>query len=223
MALIKSMYPIISVAVLTGHLCCRMKKKVTQILMVAFISALTINASVGNNEKVYYDPPMVIKNPASTQQYSPDNRKFTGISSLAISPKGRMWVVWYAGLTPGEDLNNYVVVATSGDKGETWEEVLAIDPDGSGPIRAYDPEVWIDPDGKLWIFWAQQTSQKDGVWATVRKGTSAGVWSMRIDNPESNEPVWSVPTRLTDGVMMCKPIVLTTGEWSLPVSMWKME
>jgi predicted neuraminidase len=31
---------------------------------------------------------------------------------------------------------------------------------------------------------------------------------------------WSAPRRLCDGVMMCKPLVLSSGEWALPVSFW---
>ena len=37
------------------------------------------------------------------------------VPSLAVTPGGRMWATWYAGITPGQDENNYVVLATSGD------------------------------------------------------------------------------------------------------------
>jgi hypothetical protein len=30
------------------------------------------------------------------------------------------------------------------------------------------------------------------------------------------------PRRITDGVMMCKPLVLFSGEWVLPASTWRM-
>ena len=46
-------------------------------------------------------------------------RKFQGIPSLAISPDGRLWATWYAGKTPDEDENNYIVVASSVDKGKS--------------------------------------------------------------------------------------------------------
>ncbi|MEQ9210909.1 MAG: sialidase family protein, partial [Pseudomonadales bacterium] len=76
-------------------------------------------------------------------------RQITGISSLAIGEDGRLWATWYTGITPEEDQNNYVVLATSGDEGETWKEDLVVDPDREGPVRAYDPELWVDPTGKL--------------------------------------------------------------------------
>jgi predicted neuraminidase len=200
-----------------------MKKLLYTLLGIVLILSIYSNNSFCYAQKSFLDPPEIIKKAEIEKQHSPANRKFTGISSLAVSPKGRMWAVWYAGISPGEDLNNYVVVSTSGDDGKTWEEVLVIDPDGAGPVRAYDPEVWIDPEGKLWIFWAQAAAQSGGTWSLVTEGTLAGVWALKIDDPETNEPEWNAPSRLTDGVMMCKPIVLSTGEWVLPASMWKME
>ena len=101
-------------------------------------------------EESYRLPPQVIGIPGDC--HSLESRRFQGIPSLAVSPKGRLWAIWYAGKTPGEDRNNYVVVATSGNCGETWQETLIIDPDGEGPVRAFDPEVWLAPDGRLWLF-----------------------------------------------------------------------
>ncbi|NOX65093.1 MAG: exo-alpha-sialidase, partial [Chlorobi bacterium] len=90
---------------------------------------------------------------------------------------------------------------------------MIIDPDGSGEVRAFDPEVWIDPDGKLWVFWAQTIGHN---------GTIAGVWSLTTEKPDIENPKWSKPKRLTDGIMMCKPIILSTGEWVLPASTWRL-
>lgn len=157
--------------------------------------------------------PKVIQNPADYFRYAEQSRRFTGISSIAVTEKGRLWATWYAGVTPGEDENNYVVLATSDDQGKTWEEVLAIDPDGKGPVRAYDPEVWIDPDNQLWLFWAQST----------KNYTSSvyGVWALTTLDIDQKDGQWSAPKRLSDGVMMCKPTVLSSGEWLLPVSTWR--
>ena len=145
-------------------------------------------------------------------EHAVTNRAFQGIPSLAVAPRGRLWANWYAGVTPGEDHNNYVVVSTSGDGGSTWREVLVIDPDAGGPLRAFDPELWLAPDGRLFVFWAQ---------ATGHDGAVAGVWCVTTDNPDSATPHWSAPRRLTDGIMMCKPVVLSTGEWLLPASTWR--
>jgi hypothetical protein len=140
------------------------------------------------------------------------NRAFQGIPSMAVTSGGRLWATWYAGKTPGEDHNNYVVLSTSGDNGSTWKEVLIVDPDEGGPVRAYDPQLWMAPDGKLRLAWAQ---------AIGHEGSVAGVWFLEIANPEAEQPEHGKPMRVTDGIMMCKPLVLSTGEWALPASTWR--
>ena len=148
----------------------------------------------------------------AAQEHSLSSRKFQGIPSLAISPNGRLWATWYAGKTPGEDKNNYVVVSSSFDNGITWTEEFIVDPDGDGPLRAFDPEIWIDPDGRLWSFWAQTINHD---------GTIAGLWAKTNDNPDDKNSQCSEPRRITDGIMMCKPTVLSSGEWILPASTWR--
>ena len=174
--------------------------------MIAVIFILYVYAC----EKAYLAPPQVLVTP--DQNHALTSRMFQGIPSLAISPDGRLWATWYAGKTPKEDHNNYVVVATSGDGGKTWMESLIIDPDAEGPVRAYDPELWIDPEGRLWSFWAQ---------AIDHDGTVAGVWAITNNDPDKSGSDWSKPRRITDGIMMCKPTILSSGEWILPASTWR--
>jgi hypothetical protein len=151
---------------------------------------------------------------APKPEHAPTNRAFQGIPSLAVAPGGRMWATWYAGVTPGEDKNNYVVLSTSGDGGASWNEVAVVDPDGEGTLRAFDPELWVAPNGRLFAFWAQSVGHD---------GASSGVWCIETGEPQSPQPAWSKPRRLTDGVMMCKPTVLSTGEWALPASTWRTQ
>ena len=68
------------------------------------------------------------------------------------------------------------------------------------------------PTGRLFVFWAQ---------AAGHDGSVAGVWCVHTDNPDVEQPEWSQPRRLTDGIMMCKPAVLSTGEWVMPASTWR--
>jgi hypothetical protein len=142
------------------------------------------------------------------------NRAFTGIPSMAVAPGGRLWATWYAGVTPGEDHNNYVVLSTSGDNGKTWKEVLVVDPDAAGPRRTFDPELWISPDGKLRWSWSDRGPE----------GSKAdGLWTIVLAHPESEKSAWQKPVRIATGVMMCKPLALSTGEWALPVCTWFTE
>jgi len=149
-----------------------------------------------------FAPPQYVGPPQA--QHAVTNRAFQGIPSMAVSPRGRLWANWYAGKTPGEDHNNYVVLTTSGDGGATWREVLVVDPDGEGPLRAFDPELWMAPDGKLRMFWAQARGHEAAV---------GGVWCIETADPESEQPAWGKPVRVANGVMMCKPLALKTGEW----------
>ncbi|MBA7550149.1 hypothetical protein ES705_42656 [subsurface metagenome] len=79
-----------------------------------------------------------------------------------------------------------------------------------GNIRAYDPTLWVDPQGRMWLFWAQAISY----------GRNAGVWAIITENPDAENPKWSKPHRYARGVMINKPIVLSSGEWLFPVSNW---
>jgi hypothetical protein len=171
------------------------------IVFLCLVAVFLYDYSFAQGDKGTYSPPAIIKNPSLNDNYQAKNRQFTGIPSLAISDSC-MWVTWYAGITPAEDHNSYVVVAVSKDKGNSWEEILAIDPDGSGPERAFDPQAWVSPDGQLWIFWSQQ-------------GANAGLWAVTTTQPDCNFPEWSEPRRITEGTMMGKPLILSGGEWAI--------
>jgi len=173
---------------------------------------MSVAAGADQQDVSFLDPPQVIT-VFKGSQYKPDSRRFQGIPSLARSEKGRLWAVWYASASGGEDQNNYVVAATSNDDGQTWiDPVLVIDPDVEGPVRAFDPQIWLDPSGRLCLFWAQ---------AIGHDGTIAGVWLVTAENADNPKTRWSEPRRLTDGVMMGKPTVLSCSWWLLPVSTWR--
>lgn len=177
------------------------------------VCLLTIPVAVfAQEDRSFLEPPQVVTT-SPGPEYQAESRKFQGIPSLARGPKGRLWAVWYASKSGGEDKNNYIVLVTSGDDGQTWSKpALVIDPDRDGPVRAFDPELWLDPQGRLWLFWAQ---------AIGHDGSVAGVWTVTTKTPDDPQPTWSQPRRLTDGIMMCKPTVLSSGNWVLPASTWR--
>jgi predicted neuraminidase len=145
------------------------------------------------------------------EEYADGTRMFQGIPGLERSANGRLWADWYAG-GRGEGPDNYVVLVTSGDGGKTWTGPrVVIDPPGD--VRAYDPTLWHDPQGRLWVFWAQSSNWWDG---------RSGVWAMTTENSGDESPRWTEPRRLCNGIMINKPIVLKNGDWLLPVSMWGM-
>jgi predicted neuraminidase len=155
-------------------------------------------------------PPFVNTNPG--EEYGSDKRRFQGIPSIEVTKKGRLWALWYAGgpNEPGEGPGNYVVAITSEDDGKSWSTPrVVIDPPDD--IRAFDAVLWLDPLGRLWLFWAQSQGTYDG---------RAGVWFIRTDDPDQLKPRWTEPRRITNGIALNKPTVLTNGEWMLPIGVW---
>jgi hypothetical protein len=143
-------------------------------------------------------------------EYADDRRCFQGIPGIERTPGGRLWALWYSGgSTEGDD--NYVMAVTSADDGESWSPPgLVISP--AGAVRAYDATLWCDPGGRLWVIWAQSYHWWDG---------RAGVWAMSADDADAEQPHWSAPRRLGDGIALNKPTVLNSGTWLLPAAIWE--
>ena len=60
----------------------------------------------------------------------------------------------------------------------TWsEEKLVIQPRRF--VHTYDPCLWIDPQRRLWFFWAQSAGVQDG---------RMGVWAMVTTDADSETP-----------------------------------
>jgi hypothetical protein len=178
-------------------------------LPLAAISAFSVALLALAQEPAPALPPDYVGPP--TSEHAVTNRAFQGIPSLAVAPGGRLWATWYAGVTPAEDHNNYVVLSTSGDNGKTWTEVLVADPDGSGPRRTFDPELWLAPDGTVRWIWADRVGGDP---------KTDGLWMIDLSDPASERTAWKPPVCVARGVMMCKPLVLSSGEWALPLCTW---
>ena len=173
-----------------------------------------ISLFIGTAVAVEGDPALdaVPVNLSPGPEYADNTRIFQGIPGVERSGNGRLWATWYAG-GPTEGPENYCVLVTSGDEGATWTSLKAV-VDPPGDVRAFDPCLWHDPEGVLWFFWAQGYSHWDG---------RAGVWAITTKDSGSEDPAWSEPRRICDGIMMNKPTVLSTGEWLLPVALWALE
>ena len=142
-------------------------------------------------------------------RYAESQRTWQGIPGLERSARGRLWAVWYSG-GKAEGPDNYVLLVSSEDDGQTWSKPkIVIDPPDK--VRAFDPVLWIDPSGRLWLFWAQSYDWFDG---------RCGVWATVTDAPDASLPQWSAPQRIANGVMMNKPIALSNGEWLAPCAVW---
>lgn len=141
-------------------------------------------------------------------QHTLQQRRWQATPSLAMH-RGRLWISWNAGTT-SENVDNYIVVKYSDDRGQTWcAQDLIIDLEN---LRVTDSMLWVDPLDRLWIFWYQTFGWYDG---------RGGVWAAVCQDPESDQPRFSIPRRLFHGMMMTKPIVTQSGRWLLPSNLFQ--
>ncbi len=155
------------------------------------------------------DVKMLPKDP----EFFPENRRWQGMPAMERTKKGRLYGVFYSGGAT-EGLGNFVIVAISDDDGKTWLDPAMIlrHPDLEG-MRLFDPNVWQDPLGRLWIFWAQSHRYFDG---------RDGVWAIVCENPDApvEELVFGKPRRIANGIMINKPTILKDGTWLMPCAIW---
>lgn len=143
--------------------------------------------------------------------YNDNRRLWQGIPGIERTKGGRIFVGFYSG-TPTEAPGNYVLLVYSDDDGASFSapELAVLPPTQN--VRCFDECLWIDPQGKLHLYWAQSYGFLDG---------RIGVWESVCDLPDAKEPKFSAPRRLANGIMMNKPIVLSTGEGLMTCSIYK--
>lgn len=181
----------------------------TAITLLSILAPTAPARSAEPSDPVGAATPAVIAPPGP--EYADAGRMFQGIPGIERAANGRLWATWYGGGVT-EDEHNYVMLVTSGDDGRSWSSVkLVIDPDRDGPVRAFDPCLWHDPQGRLWLIWAQRG-----------KGLPQ-LLAMTTDNSGDENPTWSKPRWICEGIMMNKPTVTSDGRWLLPVAIWHRE
>ena len=144
-------------------------------------------------------------------KYADDKRIFQGIPGVERTKSGRMFYTFYSG-TAGEGAGNFVMLYKNKEPGSfEFEPVLVIEPP-MAKCRTFDPCLWIDPKGRLWVFYAQGYGHID---------SRFGVWCIVCDDPDAENLVFTEPRRIANGIMMNKPTVLKNGNWLLPCTIWK--
>jgi hypothetical protein len=143
------------------------------------------------------------------KQHIPPTKR-QGVAGIERTAKGRLWVVYGRDV---ESTRNFQVVRSSDDDGASWSDVRLMILPRTG-TRAMSASIWIDPLGRLWLFWGQSAGQQDGRF---------GVWTVVCDDADADEPQWSAPRRIGDGILLNKPTVLANGDWLLTSSVWKAD
>jgi hypothetical protein len=138
-------------------------------------------------------------------------RTWQGIPGLERTEKGRVFVSWFTGGTHEPQPENTVVLSQSDDGGKTFSAPQAMGLPLNDGTRCYDPCLWIDPKGRLWYLFNR----------SVKDSTRHGVYARICDAPDATPPVWGAEFRVgfdsPFSFRMNKPIVLSSGEWVLPV------
>ena len=148
-------------------------------------------------------------------KFSDSFRKWQAAPSVEVTSKGRIFVDFYGGDAP-EIPGNYVKVIISDDGGRSFDAGSIVIEHQSKDIRLFDPNLWIDPLGRLWITWNQSRGFLDG---------RIGVWVSICNNPDAfvTDLEFSAPRRIANGIMINKPTVTKNGDWLFPCAIWSCE
>lgn len=164
------------------------------------LCALSISPAAPPSAKVILSPGAA---------YADTARSWQGIPGIEQAKNGRLWAAWYSGDVGEGAIGNYVLVSTSAGVGAKWSKPLVIE--GPKGTRLGDPLPWIDPKGRLWVFWSQFTG-KTGAEPILRS-----TCAIRTDDPTGAEPQWTEPFLIApDGILFGKPVVRSDGAWIAP-------
>ena len=164
-------------------------------------------------------------------RYSEEIRKYQGCPSIAVTKKGRVFVGWYSGGTKEPHIENYNVLAYSDDDCKTFKKQYAIIPsDEERLVHALDIQLWIAPNGALWLFWVQnnvlvadsESRKRLSIYPERPVVETEGYvfpdmrhteWCMVCNDPDADEPIFGEPINHDIGFLRCKPLVTDSGKW----------
>lgn len=162
------------------------------------------------------------------EKYSEKERKYQGCPTIAVTKNGRIFTGWYSGGTQEPHMENYNLLIYSDDKGKTWSKPVLIIPSNKEKfIHALDIQLWLSPDGKLYVFWVQNNTdletnpkpalKKNQPWTSVDgyqfPDFSHAEWVSICDNPDAPVLKFSKPRCIDMGFLRNKPLVLKNGRW----------
>lgn len=153
----------------------------------------------------------IIVNTSPGEEYNVKNRFWQGCPTVLRTPKGRMFAGWYSGGIGEPHPDNYNLLVRSDDDGMSWSEPeLVISSACKDDFITIDIQLWLDPKGRMWLFFAKidctpGTKPTDpDHWTT---------WAMICDDPDQDVLVWSEPKFIITGFLRTQPTVLSNGDW----------
>ena len=148
---------------------------------------------------------MLITDKKRLAQYSDEHRVWQGIPGIVHTKGGRTFISFYSGNVK-ETYGNFAVLLMSGNE-KDFEQIAVVEKEGM--FRVFDPVLWIDPLDRLWFIWNVMPGEE--VYASI------------CEDPDAEQLQWSEPRVIGRGIMMNKPVVLSTGEWMFPIAIWMLD
>ena len=82
---------------------------------------------------------------------------------------------------------------------------------------AIDIQLWLDPEGKMWMFITQRYLGGD---RRISDSDHLALWAAVCADPDAETLVWSEPRFITNGFLRTQPTVLSNGDWVLCAYDW---
>lgn len=146
---------------------------------------------------------MLITDKQALGRFDASHRVWQGVPGIERTKNGRMFVTFYSG-SIAETYGNFVLLYRYDDEAAPGELIAAVEKPGM--YRCFDPGLWMDPLGRLWLFWSVLPGEE--VWASI------------CENPDADRLSWGEEFYIGRGVMMNKPTVLSNGQWLFPIALW---
>lgn len=165
----------------------------------------------------------IIFNP--DKKYRLESRMWQGVPAIEKTGN-RIWAAYFSGGKYEPCIHNYGILAYSDDNGESFiDPYIAVAADESIRMRVMDLQLWREPSGRLWCYWAQdiypaETAESD--YDTDGSALFSGFFNdisafgIYTDNPEADSPLWSEPIYIGKGFIRNRPTALPDGRFFIP-------
>lgn len=177
------------------------------LLHLAAFAAMGLLRGAEPHPDLALEPAYIISNP---WRFHIPPTKRQGVPGIERTANNRLWAIYGRDV---ESTRNYQVLVRSDSDGKRWSHPkLLILPQEN--VRCMSATIWMDPQERLWVFWGQSFGQQDGRY---------GIWTLMTEEPDAENPTWTAPRRIGDGIMLNKPTVLSNGDWLFTSSVWKAD
>ena len=167
-------------------------------ILICYIAVTSCNMYDNANRK----PSVSVRDLTNSTGCLINENVFPTVMDVTMDSDSLFWLVYDI---PSSS-EAYSVMVASGKDG-SWKDVMAIRP-GKKSVSITNPGIWMDPDGKLWIFWTKRVNRSSG--------TANEIWALTGD-PVIDDLIRSKPFYISDGILRGKPLLLSNGKFILSV------